>query len=253
MNVHYLLMIMNVHYHAFRTGRRTQHHIAESGTTVNTLSRPKLALILSLCSALAACATVEPVMYAEIASSPYLKPDTQDATGRVPYRYTTEVNWKKYRNAIIDPVTIYRGSDQQFGDMSESDRTALATHMREKFQEAIGTRFHLTDRRGPNTLRFRLTLTGAVRNIRGLSTLSRFDVAGAIYNSVRAAQNKEGAMMGAVTYAVEIYDDSTSRLLGAYISKQYPGAMNIAASVEPLDAAKVGIDKGAEALLAQLN
>jgi len=53
-------------------------------------------------------------------------------------------------------------------------------------------------------------------------------------------------LSGSVSYAVEIYDAGTNRLLGAYVSKQYPNAMNVKASIGGLGAAKAGIRKGAE-------
>ena len=58
-------------------------------------------------------------------------------------------------------------------------------------------------------------------------------------------------MTGSVIYTVEIFDAATSRLLGAFVSKQYPNAYNIKASVGPLAAAEAGLDKGADALVAQ--
>ena len=45
-----------------------------------------------------------------------------DASGRVPYRYSTQVDWRAYHKVILDPVVVYRGRDQQFGDMSDKDR-----------------------------------------------------------------------------------------------------------------------------------
>ncbi|MEH2469936.1 hypothetical protein V1281_000817 [Nitrobacteraceae bacterium AZCC 2161] len=59
-------------------------------------------------------------------------------------------------------------------------------------------------------------------------------------------------MTGSVIYAVEIFDAATSRLLSAFVSKQYPNPYNIKASVGPLAAAEVGIDKGADALMAHM-
>jgi hypothetical protein len=55
-----------------------------------------------------------------------------------------------------------------------------------------------------------------------------------------------------VNYAVEIYDASTNRLLNAYVEKQYPNAMNVKSTFGSLGAAKTGIGKGADALVAQL-
>lgn len=205
-----------------------------------------------LCAVLMGCANVTPMPYAEVASSSHLAPNPSDSTGRVPFRYATDVDWRSYSKAILEPVVIYRGADQQFGEMSEADKASLARTMQTRFAEKLGSRFTLVGQRGPNTLRVRLTLTGAAINTPVLGTLSRFDVAGAVYNGVQAARDREGSMTGSVIYAVEIFDATSSRLLSAFVSRQYPAPYNIKASVERLAAAEDGIDRGAEALLAQL-
>jgi uncharacterized protein DUF3313 len=206
----------------------------------------------ALCVALMGCASVTPLPYAEVASSSYLAPNPSDASGRIPYRFSTAVDWRSYDKVIFDPVVIYRGPDQQFQDVSEESKASLASYMQTRFAEKLRSRFTLVSRRAPNTLRLKLTLTGAVANTPVLGTLSRFDVAGAVYNGVQAARDGEGSMTGSVIYAVEIFDAATSRLLGAFVSKQYPNPYDIKASVGPLAAAEAGIDKGADALVAEL-
>lgn len=208
---------------------------------------PRLAFA-TLSVLLAGCASITPVAYSGLQSSSYLAPNPADSTGRVPYRYVTAVNWRSYNSVIVDPVAIYRGADQQFGDMSESDKQVLADYMRDKFSSELSRRFSFVREPTPNTLRIRLTLTGATTNTPVLGTLSRFDIAGGVYNGVQAVRGGEGAMTGAVVFAVEIYDASTKSLLAAYVEKQYPNAYNISASMGSLAAAKVGIDKGAEEL-----
>jgi hypothetical protein len=208
---------------------------------------------LALCVIAAGCATITPVPYQEMASSAYMAPDTTDPSGRVPYRYSTAVDWRVYNKVILEPVMIYRGNDHQFGDMSDEDKATLSAYMRNRFADKLRGRFTLVNVRGPNTLRVRLTLTGAVINTAVLGTLSRFDLAGALYNGVQAARDGEGMMTGSVVYGVEIFDASTSRLLSAYVTKQYPNAFDIKASVGALAAATAGIDKGADAFMAQLN
>jgi hypothetical protein len=208
---------------------------------------------LLLCAIAAGCATVTPVPYSEMASSAYLKPDASDSSGHVPYRYSTAADWRAYNKVLLEPVVIYRGKDHQFGDMSDKDKATLAAYMQNSFAERLRSRFALVNVRGPNTLRVRLTLTGAVINTPVLGTLSRFDLAGAVYNGVQAARDGEGMMTGSVIYSVEIFDAPSSRLLGAYVTKQYPNAYDIKASVGELTAATAGIDKGADAFLAQLN
>ncbi|MBR0932485.1 DUF3313 domain-containing protein [Bradyrhizobium jicamae] len=207
--------------------------------------------LLALGSLMAGCASVAPVAYSDVASSSYMAPDPSDTTGRVPFRYNTQVDWRSYTRAILDPVVIYRGRDHQFGDMSDSDKAELAAHMQTSFRTKLAGRFTMVDSRGPNTIRVRLTLTGAVTNTPVLGTLSRFDMAGAVYNGVQAARGGEGTMTGSVIYAVEIFDASTGRLLSAYVTKQYPDAYDIRASIGPLAASFAGIDKGAESLATQ--
>jgi len=219
---------------------------------MENLSQRAYLAILVLSVVLTGCASVVPLPYSEVASSSMLVPNPSDTSGRIPYRYATTVDWRAYTKAIVEPVVIYRGSDQQFGDMSEPDKASLAGYMQTRFAEALGRRFTLTNGRAPNTLRVRLTLTGAVANTPVLGTLSRFDVAGLVYNGVQEVRDGEGSLTGSVVYAVEIFDAASSRLLGAFVSKQYPNPLNIKASVEPLAAAEAGIDKGAEALIAQL-
>lgn len=69
------------------------------------------------CSSVAACTTPDPTVYSGLASASQLQPNTEDKTGRVPYRYQTKVNWSQYNRIIVDPVTVYNGPDSQFGKL----------------------------------------------------------------------------------------------------------------------------------------
>src|ERR1700722_2681470 len=89
---------------------------------MSTLSQVDRRLtVLALCVALTGCASVTPIPYAEVASSSYLAPNPSDASGHMPYRYSTAIDWRFYNKVVLEPVVICRGSDQQFGDMSEDD------------------------------------------------------------------------------------------------------------------------------------
>jgi hypothetical protein len=216
---------------------------------------PYAVLCLALVAgfALAGCGGTEPARYSDVATTTYLAPNDGDDSATVPYRYASTVDWRAYTKAIVDPVVIYRGADQQFGDLSESDKKALAEYMQARFTERLGKRFLLVNTTGPGTVRVRLTLTGAETSTAVLSTLTRFDIAGGIYNGVQAVRGGEGMLTGSVSYVVEIFDTATSKVLSAYIAKQYPGAYNLGATMGSLSAAEVGIEKGADALIKTLN
>lgn len=211
------------------------------------------AAVVAVCVALGACASTQPIRYAGLESSSRLQSNTNDRSGRVPYDYSAQVDWSRYANAVVEPVVIYRGQDAQFEKVSEEDKHELANYMRTQFGEALGGRFNLVNRPGDRTLRVQLTLTGAKTTKQFVGTVTKFDLAGGPYNVVQSIRGKEGALSGSVSYAVEIYDASTDRLLSAYVAKEYPNALNVKATLGALGAAKVGIKKGAKDLLARLN
>ena len=197
---------------------------------------------------IAGCSGHDPVRYSGLDSASVLKPNTGVEADRIPFRYSPQTDWKKFNSIIIDPVLIYKGPDNQFGDMPQSDRQKLASYMQEKFSSALRPRFGEATSPSPTTLRLRLTLTGADTTTQFVGTFTKFDLAGGPYNIVQSIRGGQGMLSGYVNYAVEIYDSSTNKLLHAYVAKQYPNAMNISATIGSLSAAEVGIDKGAQEL-----
>ncbi|NIK02989.1 DUF3313 domain-containing protein [Xanthomonas cannabis] len=195
------------------------------------------------------CSSTRPLPYSQLPSSSYLRPHDGSRGDRMPYAYHSNVDWTRYRAAIVEPVAIYRGPDAQFEEVPEQDRRMLADDMQQQFGYALARRWRPTTVAGSDTVRVRLTLTGAKPSKRVLGTVMKVDLGGGSYNAVQAARGKEGAFSGSVSYAVEIFDAQSDRLLAAYVEKQYPSAMNIKANLGAYGAAKAGIRKGAEQLL----
>jgi len=214
------------------------------------LRRPLAAIALN--AVLAGCNTAQPNAYRALTSAGELASHPGDPNGHMPYRYARQVDWSRYRSAVLDPVVIYQGSDNQFGGMAEADKAKLAAFMTADFSEALSRRFVMTKRPGAGTVRVRLTLAGASKTVPIVATLSRFDMAGVVYNGAQAVRDRPGFLTGAVVYAVEIFDATTGELLLAYVAKQYPKAYDIKASMGDLTAAEVGIQRGAEELLKQV-
>lgn len=201
---------------------------------------------------LTACASVQPVAYTGISSSAQLKQNRDEDSAKVPYKYAAPVVWSRYTQVTLDPVNVYQGTDNQFGDMKDDDRTALAKYMGETFSKKLAKRFDVAKQAAPNTLRVKLTLTGAEKTTLLVGQFMHFDLAGNLYNGVQSIRGGQGAFSGSVSYAVEVYDSASGQLLKAYVSKQYPNAMNLPAAFGSLSAAKTGLDKGADALVAEL-
>ncbi|ASV99323.1 DUF3313 domain-containing protein [Paraburkholderia aromaticivorans] len=202
--------------------------------------------------ALTACAGVQPVAYTGISSSSQLKQNRDDDSRKVPYKYAAPVVWSRYTQVMLEPVIVYQGADNQFGELTRDDRSALANYMGQTFSKKMATRFDVATQAGPNTLRVKLTLTGAEKTTLLAGQVMHFDLAGNLYNGVQSIRGAQGAFSGSVSYAVEIYDSVSGQLLKAYVSKQYPNAMNLPAAFGSLSAAKTGLDKGADALVAEI-
>lgn len=199
---------------------------------------------------LAGCATKpRPVIYRGISSANQLQPNAAAQRGHEPFVYEGDADWRAYRSFMMDPVVLYRGDDAQFGKLSEADKGDLAIYMDQQFRARMQEHYSLVQLPARNTLRVRVTLTGAARSTKFLSTFTKMDIGGGPINAVKSMTGGEGMFMGSVTYAVEVFDATSGKLLKAYVDKQYPNAMNVKASFGPLTAARTGIDKAAQAFV----
>src|SRR5713226_9567057 len=97
--------------------------------------------VLGTYVALNGCASTRPTPYSGIASSSKLQPNNNDKSGRVPYSYSTAVDWGKYSSVMVEPVTIYRGDDNQFRKVSEEDKRVLAQYMHDQFREKLAQKY----------------------------------------------------------------------------------------------------------------
>lgn len=222
---------------------------------MNESSNVCLLALAALCVGLVGCANTRPIPYTGVESSPRLEPNPHNQSGRIPYLYSAETNWQNYSNVIVEPVVIYDGSDHQFKKTPEDEKRLLSQYLYDQVCEQLRPHYRVVTTPGPDTLRVKLTLTGADPTLIVLGTYTRIDILGMIgpaYNVVQSVRGKEGAFTGSVSFATEIFDSSTDRLLRAYVEKQYPNAMNIKASLAKWGAAKTGLKKGAKDLADQL-
>lgn len=202
---------------------------------------------------MAGCAATTPVQYKGLESTAQLAPNPNGQSRHIPFYYSApDAQLAGYNHVVLDAVTVYAGEDQQFGSLSAAERQQLASYMQAQFGQSLGQKYVLTSMAGPDTLRIHLTLTGASASTPVLSTVKQIVPVGAVLGTLKSAADKPSRSLGSVTYAVEIYDSQSGRLLRAFVAKQYPAAENISASLGTLRAAETGIEKGARNLLTQL-
>ena len=199
--------------------------------------------------ALAGCAS-SPVDYRGLASANRLQPVKDD---EAPFQFRSpDADFADHSKILIDPVTIYTGSDAQLGSVSQKDRKTIADYMQKTFAKTLGRRCQLATAPGPDTLRLHLTLTGIKTSTPVLSTVSHLLPVGLVINTGLQATDRNGTFFGSVSYAAEIADGSTGKLLYAYVTKQTPDALDVTASFGSLAAAREGVRIGATHLRDQL-
>jgi hypothetical protein len=195
---------------------------------------------------LATSCTTTPAHYQELASTAQLHANTSNTDKRVAFNTSLDPKaLRAYSAVTLEPVRVYRGSDHQFGNLSENAKADLAKHADRKFAEELRRQGLVTGTAGAPSLRMRVTITGAQTSVPVLSTATKVMPVGFALNGLKMAGDKEARFSGAVIYAVELFDARDGGLIYAFVTRQYPNALNIPASVLPLDAAKAGIDRGA--------
>lgn len=213
--------------------------------------RPLALLAAGLCAGvLAGCAnSPAPNKYQQLASSSQLAAAPPEGTRRTPFSYEAPGSGlSRYAAVRLLPVSLYGGADHQFGTLSAGDKAQLAAFADEAFRTAFARQGLLAQGRADHAVELKITLTGAQANVPVLATATKLTPAGFALNGINALAGNEGRFTGVVIYAVEFRDGASGKILWAYVTKQYPNAMNLAATLGPLDAAKAGLEEGADAL-----
>lgn len=208
--------------------------------------RPLFLLAAGLAAMLAGCAnSPAPNKYKQLESASVLARTEAGPDRHTAFAYEAAGALARYRSVRLLPVRLYDGTDGQFGTLSDADKAQLAAFADGAFRAAFARQGILAGPRAPDAVELRVTLTGAQASVPVLATATKLTPAGFALTSVNALAGNEGRFNGVIIYAVEFRDGASHAILWAFVTKQYPNALNIAATLGPLDAAKEGLKLGA--------
>jgi hypothetical protein len=216
------------------------------------MTRLPIAVAAAALLALAGCASPQPHSGAGIRKSYPLGVSDRDE-GALVYRAPDLQVGNYTRGFFLDPVTIYSGSDAEFSGLDEGRRRELAQNLLDEFRKALSEKYLIAPAPGPGVIRLRLTLVDVAISRPALSTALRLTPFGFAMTLGRQAAGLPGAMTGSVTFAGEIFDGGDGRLLGAFLTKQSPPALDITAGLGDLRAAQLGMRQGAESFRAAID
>lgn len=213
-------------------------------TTVASGSRAVL-MGCVLAVGLAACAS-EPEKPKGMQSSAQLQPNPANPNGLI-YR-RPEVNYRQYTRFLLPPTQIYRGADASFAGITEQEKQQLANYMRQEFARALSERYAVVSAPGPGVVRIESVLVGVETNAPVLATVTRLTPAGFALNAVSTVAGQQGTFMGSATYGLEFYDAQSGQLIAAALEKRSPSAIDVTATLGPLDATRSAIREAASKL-----
>lgn len=208
-----------------------------------------LATLLPLILVIAGCASGQPYKGQGLAAESKLEATKE---GHAEYVYKAkDVDWKQYSKFVIPPVAIYSGADAQFGGATDKQKQEMADFLKTEFGRVLDEGgYPAVMQPGPGVAELKLTLAGLVLTHPFAATITHLAPAGIVMNIGKGVAGGGGSFMGSVTFAGEVYDSQSGKLLAAFVTKQNAGAMNVPAAMTELGSAKVGVTKGAKDFLA---
>jgi Protein of unknown function (DUF3313) len=190
-------------------------------------------------------------------------PEVINVNGLIPIKETRLPNVRayqapdfdrsRYRALLIEPATVYRGSDAEFGGVAEQDRQRIAALLTSEFKRVLGAEFRVVDQAGPGVVRIDLALIGIDQSNPVLSTALRLTPVGLVVSASRTVQSKAAPFTGSINVAGVAYDSQSGAVVSAVQALISPAAVNVTSGLTPLRAAELSTTRAAEAFRDYLN
>lgn len=192
---------------------------------------------------LAACASKGP----EVIKTDGLIPIKETKLPNVRAYRAPDFDRSQYHAMLIEPATLYQGTDADWGNASPEDRQRIADKLTSEFKRVLGEKYKLVDQPGPGVVRIDLTLVGIDQSHPVLSTALRLTPAGLVMSGVRGVQSKGAPFTGSINIAALASDSESTKVLATVQAIVEPNAVNLTSGLTPLRAAELSTTRAAEA------
>jgi hypothetical protein len=160
-----------------------------------------------------------------------------------------DANLRGYRQFTLDPVIVYRGSDADFGNASEADKTRYAQLVDAAFRASLKKHGLLATAPDAGTGRLVITLIGVEPTVSGVATLTRVVPIGLVVNLGNTAAGSGGTLTGSIRYAIELHAPS-DQLVAAAVRRTAPAPFDLGATLSTDHTVSASAEVGAEILFA---
>ncbi len=160
-----------------------------------------------------------------------------------------DANLLGYRQFMLDPVVVYKGSDAGFGSAGEEDKIRYARLVDARFRASLKKHGLLAAAPGNGIGRLVITLIGVEPTVSGVATLTRVVPIGLVVNLGETAAGGGGTLTGNIRYAIELYSPS-NQLAAAAVRRAAPAPFDISATLSTDNTVSSSAEAGAEILFA---
>jgi Protein of unknown function (DUF3313) len=151
-----------------------------------------------------------------------LKPGGEEQAQRV-YR-RPDVDWAKYRNVLLDPVTVWKGKESTGQGISAQDEQVLVNYFYSVIRGALEKQgFSMVSSPQANTLRVQVAITKAEESDVALNVISTVIPTLHAVSSLDQLATGKPAFVGEGQIEVKVTDSLTGQLLAAGIDHRVGG------------------------------
>ncbi len=126
-----------------------------------------------------------------------------------------DTDWKKYKNVMIEPVTIWRVPGSELEALPKEDLNMIGAFVYNAMRAELSKDYTIVDKPGPATLKIRAAITQADKSVAALDMFTTVFPVGLAISEVKELATGTGSFVGKAAAESEIRDAQTGELLAA--------------------------------------
>lgn len=146
--------------------------------------------------------------------------------------FASDADWSKYTKVLLDPVTVWRGTESRSHGLSAAKAQVLADYFYNVIQQEVSKHYQLVSIPGPDTLRVQVALTKVDETHVVLDIVSTIVPQAALADRVQALATGRLAFVGSAQVEARVMDSQTGRILGEGVDRRLGGKRLNAKSLE---------------------
>lgn len=188
----------------------------------------RLVTALAACVLLAACAT-KPQTTAGLTDQMPLAPAANDVTGgTLVYRApNVDADLHKFRGLYVAPAALYEGADAEWGSADLAMRQRVAAQLTTELRRALrAAGVHVLTAPAPGGVTLQMTLAGITDTHGVAANVIKLTPVGLGLTLVKSAAGLPATFTGSITVAGKVTATDGGALLGGFVSRLSPTALD---------------------------